>query len=102
MEKMKTRKSSTTTTKVIYRLAKYPDGEKEIIALFPYLRHKGNLSTCFTLRESHSSCDYDYMIKISRPALNSEYSPLQKTLEGIGYNLQKIEKINKKEYKKCY
>ena len=40
----------------------------------------------------HSACDPGYVIQDTRPATKEEYSDLKQELEGIGYNIEVIQK----------
>lgn len=78
-------------TKVIYRI----DKQGELIAVFPYIIHCGQLMTCFT-NEGHSACDYDYILNNTRLATYNEYKYRDRLLHNFyGYNTQPIKRVNK-------
>ena len=78
--------------KVVFRVFK--DGQ--VIALFPYVDYN-NRGECLSYMHigQHSGADYDYCVKMSRLADESEYKPLKKELEDIGYNLKVVKRKHK-------
>ena len=76
------------TTKIMFRYVSYPDGDPEVLAIFPEIPadDKGFYATCYARIGQHSSCDVQGMIRISRPATEAEYSSLLQELKSIGYD----------------
>ena len=75
-------------TKVIFR--KYKDGE--IIALFPE-EVNGFYISCYMHIGQHSVADYNYVVRETKLATESEYQDLKRELENIGYNLKAYKKV---------
>lgn len=69
---------------VTYRNVRYPDGQREILALFPHDvgDRQGNV-TCYAHMGQHSTADYKYIIQVSTPATPQEYDSLHKELVSI-------------------
>lgn len=76
-------------TKVLFRFVKYPDGVREVLALFP--REAGDMNpatcSCYAQCGQHSTADLAGMIAQSRPATAAESRPLLRELRRIGYKL---------------
>ena len=87
----------THTTEVIFR-----KDESGIFAIFPYEIYNKHLITTYQHVGGHSSGDYNYCIKSSKPATEEEYKDLKEELESIGYNLKVIKKINTNRYLEEY
>lgn len=60
-----------------------------VIALFPELPSDGAGLYCLSYEHmgQHGAADYDSVMARSRPALEAEYAPLKRELEGRGYDL---------------
>jgi len=70
------------------------ENENEVFAYFPKLKYKGKglnvfMNTCYSHIGQHSQCSSLYA-KDCRKATESEYQPLLRELESIGYNNLKI------------
>lgn len=76
------------TAKVIFR--KFRGGD--ILALFPYEYEGNGFILSYQHVGQHSAADYNAMIRNSKPAKPDEYSDLFGELEGLGYNLQVIQR----------
>lgn len=70
-------------TIVVFR--KFKDGE--VLALFPKEEYGGGLCMSYQRIGQHGGADYSHCINITKPAKESEYSPLAKELKSIGYEL---------------
>lgn len=85
-------------TKVIFREWKRADFKGSIDAVFPELPadYYGRYMTCYTHIGQHGSCDWLFMITITKPAKmsNPAVKALFDELEGRGYNLQVVQKNN--------
>jgi hypothetical protein len=79
------------STIVIFR--KYPDDE--VIALFPEIPadNQGLLCLSYMHVGQHGHADCSIVSRETRPASPSEYAPLKKELESIGYVLEVRERI---------
>ena len=82
----------TEVTKVIFR--KWKDGS--ILALFPYEEWSQFECASYMHLGQHSGADYNYCIRITKPATEADYLPLYNELTAIGYNLQIIKKYKSK------
>lgn len=86
----------TDKTDVIFVI--WPDNPEYIFdpvdALFPGLAGNMDPNTCLCYSHigQHSAANLGYMLSITRLAKPSEYSDLRCELEGIGYELNIIEK----------
>lgn len=99
-------KAINPVTEVIFR--KYKNGNKEIIALFPYdtERRYGQCSSYMHIGQ-HGAAEYSGVMENTKPATPLEYADLKTELENYGsedshYNLKVINKINWTRYRKEY
>ena len=82
--------------KVIFRKFK-----NEVIAVFPYIFHAGTLNVCFD--GCHTSCDYQYIMKHSKPATAEDYKYLNRILYNFyGYDTKIIKRYNHSQWLKSY
>ena len=81
-------KIDTTKTAVIFRM--YRTLPRECLALFPYL--EGGPGCCMSYEHvgQHGEANYLSVMGITVPATPAEYADLKAELEGIGYNLEVI------------
>ena len=79
-------------TKVMFRKDITKDFKGSIFAIFPYEINHQSFITTYQHIGQHSSGDYDYCIKSSKPATEEEYKDLFEELESIGYNLKIVNK----------
>lgn len=72
-----------------------------VIAVFPHevWDLQGNC-TCYAHTGQHSACDYNYVLKETKPA--KEFNKLKTELEGIGYDLRVIKCRNYDKYLLSY
>lgn len=77
---------NTTRIKVIFR--KFNHGG-DIIALFPDEEFTYSRTTCQSYQHvgQHGEADYNYCVRISKPATPQEYKALLNELIGRGYAL---------------
>ena len=78
-------------TKVIFVYPRYPDGAREVLALFPELLYNEDLYgksqiTCYAHVGQHSSAHVSFKRRVR--ATKSQYTPLLKELKSIGYHLE--------------
>jgi hypothetical protein len=86
-------------TDVIFRVDSSKDFKGTVFALFPYEIVDNNFNVLsYQHIGQHSSADYQFCIRNSRPATEIEYKALKSELEGIGYNLNLIKKINRNKF----
>ena len=76
----------TDITEVVFR--KYAD---KIYAVFPY-EIDWNGDTLSYADSEFRACQYDYLIRHSKPAKASEYKPMFEELINMGYDLKIIPK----------
>lgn len=84
-------------TEVIFR-----KDNSGVFAIFPYEIHNSHFITTYQHVGQHSSGDYDYCMKSSKPATEEEYIDLFDELKSIGYDLKIIKKRNYNKYLKEY
>ena len=74
-----------------------------VFALFPYLiETKEGHCLSYAYLGQHSGADYSHCITASAPAKISEYLPLLRELEWLGYNLDIRTRRNHKRYLAAY
>ena len=88
-------KTDTLPTLTIFR--KFHDGE--VIALFPLIPHDANGIYCVSYLHigQHGAADTS-ITRTTQPASPSEYAPLARELESIGYSLQIRQRIPANAY----
>jgi len=74
----------------------------EIIAFMPYdfCNWQGDF-TCYAHIGQHGACSYSYYRKCKK-ATKEEYQELLNELKNIGYDVEIINRINAKEFRKAY
>ena len=89
-------------TEVIFR--KFKNGNKEIIALFPYITER-TFGTCESYMHigQHGTADYNHIMNITKPVRPAEYMDLKTELENYGpkeanYNLKVLVRMSWKRY----
>ncbi len=86
-------------TDVIFRKEK--DGQ--ILAVFPHEVDNSHFVMCYAHLGQHSSCDYDYCLTRTTPAIAEEFEDLKNELTlSVGYNLNIIKRRNYNKYLKSY
>jgi hypothetical protein len=73
----------------------------EVIAVFPYEIEGRNTVLSYVHNGQHSEASWD-ITHFTRPASPSEYEPLKRELEQIGYNLDIIKRRSHKKYLDAY
>jgi len=86
----------THKTKVLFLLEpKQDDQPRDIFAYFPEIYHNkmnnSKMLTCYAHIGQHSACHQDYANEC-KPATPEQYKDLFNELEGIGYNLEVLNK----------
>lgn len=93
----------THVTEVIFR--KWNNKVGGTIALFPYdiVTNSGDINSYERIGQ-HGAADYQRVISKTTPAPSDEsaYIALVKELEGLGYNLKIVKRLNPKKYLKAY
>lgn len=93
-------------TIVIFRMVRYPSlqfskdyEDTELLAIFP--EHEGakrHLCGCYAHIGQHGDCDYQMIVRRSRPATAAERAGLERELTGLGYNLLVKQRISQLDY----
>ncbi len=93
-------KKDTEITEVIFRKEK--DGD--IMAILPYepFNHVRNVVACYVHTGQHGGCHFDYALKETKPAKPNEYADLLAEMNGLGYNIKAIKRINYRKYEREY
>ena len=96
-------KKDKEETKVIFKMARYPDGEREIIAFFPEATANRGCIVCYTHNEQHGDSSYEFYATRCKNVTPKEYVPLKKELEKcFGYRLKVVKKISSKDREKAW
>ena len=74
-------------TKVKFYIDTPANGHKTILAYFPELPYNDKFMMCYEHIGQHSGCSPQYL-KGKQLAKESEYLPLKRELESIGYDLK--------------
>lgn len=77
------------------------DYNNQVTAVFPYVIENNFDVLCYSHVGQHSGCHFDY-VNMSKKATESEYLPLKRELESIGYELNIIQKRSHKKYLNAY
>ena len=94
---MKTNKNLTIVVFRKWRPNK--DQDEGIIALFPYeIYNNTGLVNSYEHIGQHGGADYQHCILNTVPAKAYEYNELKSILEGIGYDLEVIQRYSRKRY----
>lgn len=96
-------KKDAEETKVIFKMARYPDGEREVIAFFPgATANPGNIM-CYAHVGQHGEACEDFYTRNCRPCTRKEYLPLKHELENcFGYRLKIVKRITRKDREKAW
>ena len=90
-------------TEVMFRKEKSRTFKDTIFALFPHeCSTSEGLVTLYQHVGQHSSADYDFCIRKTKPAKKEEYKDLKEEIESLGYNLKIVKKRNYKKFLKSY
>jgi hypothetical protein len=85
--------TQTPVTKVVFRKFK---NDGSIIALFPEIEEYGGSISSYMHVGQHSAASYYGCVIRSTLATETEYAPLKRELESIGYSLKVIKKFTRK------
>lgn len=89
----------TQTTDMVFRVDTTKDFKGTVFALFPHDVSTLHGSVTFYQHVGqHGLADYNHCIKTSRPATEEEAKDLKVELEGIGYNIQVVNRRNYDKY----
>ena len=81
-------------TEVIFRVDTTKDFKGTVFALLPYQIERNGSVTSYQHVGQHSTANYDWCVKSSKLAKESEYTYLKKEMESLGYNIKVIKKRN--------
>jgi hypothetical protein len=79
-------KKDTHKTPILFVKPKYPDGQREILALFPTHKERDGTIGCYARTGQHGTAHKSFMKRTKAKA--TEFDPLYKELENRGYNLE--------------
>jgi hypothetical protein len=87
------------STDVIFRIDTTPEHKGVVFALFPHdcETHEGLVGSYQRVGQ-HSTADYGWCIRKSRPATPQEYADLKSELETIGYDVRVVVRRNYAKY----
>ena len=85
-------------TKVIFKMAKYPGGERELIAFFPGATANRGCIMCYTHMGQHGEAGEEFYALNCRNVTPKQYAPLKRELENLfGYRLKVVRRISRKD-----
>ena len=85
-------------TRVIFKMARYPGGEREVIAFFPGATANHGCVACYAHDGHHGEASYEFYAKDCRPCGKDSYDPLKRELEDcFGYRFEIVNRITKKD-----
>lgn len=96
-------KKDEEETKVIFKLARYPDGEREIVAFFPGApANHGNIM-CYAHNGQHGEACEEFYAMRCKNCSEAQYADLKKELESLfGYRLKIVKRITRKDREKAW
>ena len=96
-------KKDEEETKVIFKLARHPDGESEIIAFFPGApANPGNIM-CYAHNGQHGEACEEFYAMRCKNCSKAQYVDLKKELESLfGYRLKIVKRITRKDREKAW
>lgn len=77
--------TNTEYTRVYFVYPKYPDGQREVLALFPDDKERDGSIGCYAHIGQHSAAHPSFMRR--KAATAAQYAALERELRGRGYNL---------------
>lgn len=96
-------KQDEEETKVIFKLARYPDGEREIIAFFPGASANPGKIMCYAHNGQHGEASEEFYYMNCRNCTESQYAPLKRELEThYGYRLKVVKRTTRKDREKAW
>ena len=90
-------KQDKEETKVIFKIARYEDGEKEVVAFFPGMPAKPGRVFCYAHNGQHDEAGYEFYAMNCKNCTEEQYAPLKRELESIGYRLRVVKRISRKD-----
>jgi len=96
-------KKDTEETKVIFKIARYPDGERDIVAFFPEASANSGRILCYSHYGQHGEASDKFYTTRCKNATPKQYAPLKKEMEVLcGYKLKIVKKITRKDREKAW
>lgn len=90
-------------SKVIFKMAHYIDGEREVIAFFPGAPANPGYIMCYAHCGQHNEACEEFYLKSCRNVTPSQYEPLKRELERLfGYRLKVVKRISRKDREKAW
>ena len=91
-------KRDTEITKVIFKMARYENGEWEVLAFLPGAPANPGSVQCYAHVGQHGEASYDFYVQRCRPCAKKDYAVLKKEMESLfGYRFKVVHKISKKD-----
>lgn len=85
-------------TEVLFRKDKHGEHKGTITAVFPYQPEYNGTVTCYAHVGQHGTASIEWMRETTTYATPSEYTALKRELEGLGYRLRIIQRMNMNRY----
>ena len=79
-------------TRVKFVYPRYPDGQREVLAVFPDDKERDGSLTCYAHIGQHSTAHPSFLKR--KAATPTQYAALEKELRGRGYNLIVLNRPN--------
>ena len=96
-------KQDEEETKVIFKMAHYRDGEREVIAFFPGAPANLGCIMCYAHCGQHDEAREEFYSNRCRNVTPSQYEPLKRELESLfGYRLKVVKRISRKDREKAW
>ena len=96
-------KKDDEETKVIFKEARYPGGEREIIAFFPGETANWGCILCYTHHGQHGEASEEFYYMNCRNCTESQYAYLKRELEThYGYRLKVVKRMTRKDREKAW
>ena len=96
-------KQDEEETKVIFKIARYEDGEKEVVAFFPGMPAKPGRVFCYSHNSQHDEAGYEFYAMNCENCSDAQYADLKKELESLfGYRLKIVKRITRKDIEKAW
>ena len=90
-------------TKVIFKMARYGDGERELIAFFPGGTANRGCIRCYAHMGQHGEAREEFYALQCRNVTPKQYAPLKRELENLyGYRLKVVRIISRKDMEQAW
>lgn len=96
-------KKDAEETKVIFNIARYAHGEREVIAFFPGEPANPGDVMCYTHVGQHGEACEEFYHNNCASCTPEQYGPLKEELERhFGYRLKVVKRITRKDREKAW